>query len=186
MRVMIWVVGALLMFATQVASFGCSSGESTVSCDENGCDCSDRTSCDLDCVDVAACQPTCTAIKDECRAACTAEDCEFRCHSAEICEGLCGDNCYAACSSVSGICRVETGNNSEYNCTNTPTCAAEIGEGSVVNCLSVDSCNVRCQGTCTVICLLTGTCAVECIEGARLDCGQGLFTCGMPCPGQST
>jgi hypothetical protein len=149
---MIWMVGALLMLSTQAASLGCSSSDSTVSCDENGCECADRTNCDLDCMDVAACQPSCTSIDDTCQATCTVEDCEFRCISAERCEGLCGDNCRVVCSGSQGICRAETGNNSQYNCTNVRTC------------------------------LLTDTCMVECIEGERLDCGQGLITCGMPCP----
>ena len=182
MRAMIWMVGALLMFATQAASLGCSSSASTVSCDETSCECTDRTNCDLDCMDIVACEPTCVGIDDTCQATCTAEDCEFRCLSAERCEGLCGDNCLARCSGSQGSCRVDTGNDSEFECTNFGTCAADIGDGSVTTCLNVESCNVRCVGDCDVFCLLTETCTVQCAEGEPLDCGEGHHRCGIACP----
>ena len=181
MRLMMWIVGGLLVLSTQIVPVGCGDGEAPITCDAESCECRDRTNCDLDCVDIAECQPTCTAVGNECRGTCTAEDCEFRCKGAEKCEGLCGDSCYTSCSSVD-VCRAETGDNSFYQCTNAGTCAAEIGDGSDVICTNVQSCNVRCVGTCTVVCLVTDTCNVECLEGERTNCGQGQYTCGLECP----
>lgn len=181
MRINIFILGALLIFSTQAASLGCGGSESAIVCDEDSCDCRDRNFCDLDCVDIEGCKPSCTAVRDACDATCTAENCEFRCKAAGTCGGLCGDNCYTSCSSVD-VCRVETGANSEFNCTNAGTCAVDLGDDSVAICTSVESCNVRCAGTCTVACIVVDTCSVECLEGERTNCGQGLFTCGMDCP----
>lgn len=180
MRVVIWLAGALLILSTQVVPVGCG-GDGEVVCGGESCECTNRNSCDLDCVDIVACQPSCTSVGDECRATCTAEDCEFRCHGADTCAGHCGDNCYTACSSAD-VCRVETGANSEYNCTNAVSCAADLGDGSTAICTSVGTCSAQCVGTCTVICLLTDTCSVTCLEGERTSCGDGLYTCGIDCP----
>ena len=161
---------------------GCGEGEAPIVCDEESCDCIDRTSCGLDCADNAGRQPTCESTQDACEAECTGEDCEFRCRSAESCAALCGDNCLALCSTATGVCRVETGANSDFSCINSGTCAADLGDGSVAICSSAKNCSVRCQGTCSVACVLSEACSVECLEGERRNCGQGLWTCGMDCP----
>ena len=169
------------MFSTQVVSVGCGDELAPIVCDEDSCRCMDREFCDLDCMDIVGCQPSCSAVGDGCRATCTADDCAYSCHGAESCEGLCGDNCTIACSAA-GICRAETGANSSYTCINAGDCAVELGDDSVATCTSVDSCSVRCMGTCTVICIDADTCSIECVEGERTNCGQGLFTCGTDCP----
>jgi hypothetical protein len=46
----------------------------------------------------------------------------------------------------------------------------------------VTNCAVRCLGTCTVFCSITEFCNIDCREGERLNCGGGVYTCGMPCP----
>ena len=158
MRAIIYLVGVFLMFSTQVVSVGCGDALAPVICDEDSCRCMDREYCDLDCVDIVGCQPSCSAVGDGC-----------------------GDNCTIACSAA-GICRAETGANSSYTCINAGDCAVELGDDSVATCTSVDSCSVRCMGTCTVICIDADTCSVECLEGERTNCGQGLFTCGIECP----
>lgn len=180
MRLTIWISGALLVFASQASTLGCGGGDSAVTCDETGCDCTDRSSCDLDCDDVIGCQPTCLAFGSLCSATCL-DDCEFRCRQGNDCDALCGDNCYTQCSSIE-TCRVEAGAGSEYRCLNATNCAADIGDDSSVLCTSVGSCSARCSGTCIVACVDTVSCSVECQQGERLNCGQGLFTCGMPCP----
>jgi hypothetical protein len=178
---MMLIIGVLLVLSTQVGPLGCGEGEAPIVCDEVSCDCDDRNFCGLDCMDIAGCRPSCTSTGDACEAICTAEDCEFRCHSADTCGALCGENCIAICSAAD-VCTAETGANSEFSCTNTDACAAELGDDSVAICTSVENCSVRCLGTCTVACIFTGTCNVECVEGEKTNCGQGLFTCGTDCP----
>jgi hypothetical protein len=182
MRAKIWILGALLVTLGQVSASGCGGTESTVTCDEGGCECRDRTSCSLDCGDIVGCLPSCTAVKDDCTATCTADDCEYRCLSADNCDGLCGDNCTVRCSTVEQTCRAETGIDSDVSCTNVNNCAVEIGDGSLARCTSVNNCVVRCLGTCTVACADTETCSIDCRQGELLNCGGGLYTCDMPCP----
>jgi hypothetical protein len=180
MRLTIWLVGALLLGSSQGALLGCGSGESPITCDEDGCECRDRQNCVLDCGDVVGCQPSCTATKDMCSAECI-EDCEFRCLSAASCGGVCADNCLARCSSAD-TCVVEMGANSDFQCTNVSDCAVIMGDGSRAQCLQVNTCSARCEGSCIVFCGSASSCSVECPEGVdRETCGGGLFTCGMPC-----
>jgi hypothetical protein len=181
MRPTIWLAGALLAVSSQVASVGCGSDSSAVTCDEGGCECSDRSVCELDCGDVVGCQPTCLGFGNQCSATCF-DDCEFRCRQGNDCGGLCGDNCYTHCSSVES-CSVETGANSEYRCLNATNCSAEIGDASTAFCTAIsNSCSVRCIGICTVFCIDVGSCSVECVQGERTSCGQGVYTCGTECP----
>lgn len=185
MRAMIWIVGALLFSVSQVTSLGCgdSSNPSVdLDCSDGDCECKNVDSCSLDCVDTADCLPSCSGIRNDCAAECVAEGCEFRCHAAGNCGGVCGDDCYVACSSVDTTCRAETGDNSEFNCINSENCAVELGDDSVAVCTVVEACVVRCTGTCNVFCIDAGTCSVDCQQGDRLNCGQGHFTCGIPCP----
>jgi hypothetical protein len=180
MRVPSWIVGALLFVWGQVASVGCGS-ESTVTCDEGGCECRDRNSCSLDCGDVIGCRPTCTATGNTCNVECTEADCEFRCLSAESCAGVCGENCYVSCGTAQ-TCQAETGANSEYQCVNVSDCAVVLGDNSTARCLGANSCSARCVGTCTVFCLDASSCNVVCEQGDRTTCGQATYTCGMDCP----
>lgn len=182
MRAKIWIVGSLLLLLGQFASLGCGGSDSTVSCDEGGCECRDQASCSLDCGDIVGCLPSCTAVGDDCSATCTAEDCEFRCLSAENCDGICGDNCYMRCSGAKQTCRANTGVDSQVHCTNVNNCAAEIGDGSSTECINVTNCVVRCLGTCTVSCSITESCNIGCPQGEPQNCGGGRYTCGMPCP----
>jgi len=180
MRAMMWLAGALLLFASQGALLGCGADESLITCDENGCECRGRENCVLDCGDVVGCQPSCTATKDMCSAECI-EDCQFRCLSAATCGGVCADNCFARCSSAD-TCVVETGADSQFQCVNVTHCGVVLGNNSDAQCIEADTCSARCEGTCTVFCGSADPCTIECPEGLdRETCGGGLFTCGMPC-----
>lgn len=181
MRLTIWIAGALLVVTSQAAWLGCGGGDGAVTCDETSCLCKDRSSCDLNCDGIVGCQPECLGFGSLCKAACI-DDCEFRCRQGDTCDGVCGDNCFTQCGSVD-TCRVETGANSEYRCLNATNCAVDVGPDSTVACTNVVNCSVRCLGACTVGCtLISGSCSVECQQGERLSCGQGFYTCGMPCP----
>lgn len=185
MRLTIWIVGALLVVASQAGPLGCGDSGSTDSCEDGECVCRDQSTCVLDCGDVVPCAPTCLNFGSSCEAICT-DDCSFDCRGGDrqegVCRATCGVNCDTLCSSV-GNCSVNTGPDSTYACLNAVNCAATIEDGSQARCIGVSgTCSIRCKGTCEVECADVGACNVDCDGQERNLCASGLYVCGMDCP----
>lgn len=185
MRSAIWILGASLLVVGGAASLGCGSSETPVTCDEGGCECRDRNTCELDCGDIVPCAPSCLNFGDSCTVFC-ADDCELGCRGGDredgLCAAECGMNCSASCGSV-GRCIVRAEEDSNFLCVNAGSCGASLGDGSTAQCLQVaGTCDIRCTGTCQVLCDFVGACNVQCEEGERRLCGDDYYVCGMECP----
>ncbi|MGB5192271.1 MAG: hypothetical protein WBN70_04765, partial [Polyangiales bacterium] len=96
MRLTIWIVGALLVLASQAGPLGCGDSGSTDSCEDGECVCKDQSACVLDCGDVVPCAPTCLNFGLSCEAICT-DDCSFDCRGGDRQEGLCRATCGMNC-----------------------------------------------------------------------------------------